>query len=90
MTPATSGSLRPRHRRDEPRPNEIGYAVVRYLRGGTMPGWASLTAVISFLFGILFIVLGILGAYIARIHDILQNRPPFAIAQTTERVDAPS
>jgi dolichol-phosphate mannosyltransferase len=66
---------------------EIGYALVQYLRGQTVPGWASLTAVISFLFGVLFIVLGIIGAYIGRIHDILQNWPPFVIAETTEQVD---
>jgi dolichol-phosphate mannosyltransferase len=69
---------------------EIVYAVVQYLRGNTVPGWASLTAVMSFLFGVLFIVLGIIGAYIARIHDILQNRPPFVIAESTEHRDRAS
>ncbi len=68
---------------------EIAYALVQFARGETVPGWASLTAVMSFLFGVLFIVLGIIGAYIARIHDILQNRPPFVIAETTEQVDEP-
>jgi len=63
---------------------QIGYSVVQYLRGRTVPGWASLTATISFLFGVLFIVLGIIGAYIARIHEILQNRPPFIIAESTD------
>ena len=66
---------------------EIGYAFVQYLRGETVPGWASLTAVMSFLFGVLFLVLGVIGAYIGRIHDILQNRPPFVIAETTEGAD---
>ena len=64
---------------------EIAHAIVRYARGVTVPGWASLTAVISFLFGLLFIVLDVVGVCIARIHDILQNRPAFVIDRVTRR-----
>ena len=66
---------------------EIAYAILQYARGATVPGWASLTAVVSFLFGVLFIVLGVIGVYIARIHDILQNRPPFVIDMITRGPD---
>jgi dolichol-phosphate mannosyltransferase len=63
---------------------EIAYVIVQYLRGETVPGWASLTAVVSFLFAVLFVVLGIMGLYIARIHEILQNRPPYVVSDSTE------
>jgi dolichol-phosphate mannosyltransferase len=66
---------------------EIAYVVVQYMRGETVPGWASLTAVVSFLFAVLFVVLGIMGLYIARIHEILQNRPPYVVGESTEGVD---
>ena len=66
---------------------ELGYVVVQYVRGETVPGWASLAALVSFLFGVMFVVLGIIGTYIARIHEILQNRPPFVIADSTDRRD---
>lgn len=66
---------------------EIGYVIVRYFQGETVPGWASLTAVVAFLFGVMFLLIGILAAYVARIHELLQNRPPFVIAAQTD--DAP-
>ena len=56
---------------------EIVYIVVEYLRGNTIVGWASTLSVLAFLFGVLFIILGIMGTYLARIHNALQNRPRF-------------
>ena len=60
---------------------EILYVVIQYARGVTIPGWASVLVVTSFLFGILFIILGILGAYIARIHNALQRRPRYVLRE---------
>ena len=60
---------------------EIVYIFVTYLRGDTVPGWASTVGILSFLFGILFVVLGIMGTYVARIHRVLQNRPKFIICE---------
>lgn len=57
--------------------SEIVYIVVQYLRGNTVPGWASTIGILSFLFGVLFVMLGIIGIYLSRIHNILQNRPRF-------------
>ncbi|MFH2203244.1 MAG: glycosyltransferase family 2 protein [Elusimicrobiota bacterium] len=57
----------------------IVYILVRCFQGGTVPGWTSLLAVISLLFGVLFILIGILGAYIGQIYTILKNRPRFII-----------
>jgi dolichol-phosphate mannosyltransferase len=46
-----------------------------------VPGWASLTIVVSLLFGILFILLGILGEYIARILEEVRSRPRFIVSE---------
>ncbi|BBM85102.1 glycosyltransferase family 2 protein [Candidatus Uabimicrobium amorphum] len=62
---------------------EIVYVVVQFSRGVTVPGWASIIGIVSFLFGILFILLGIIGVYLSRIHMALQNRPKFVIQETT-------
>jgi dolichol-phosphate mannosyltransferase len=61
---------------------EIVYVVTCYFAGRTVPGWASLAGIISFMFGVLFILIGILGAYLGRIFEILQNRPPYLIERT--------
>lgn len=68
---------------------EIMYILVRFMTGSTVPGWASIVGLMSLLFGILFIVLGILGIYLARIHHALQNRPRFIIGDIC-RVDSAS
>ncbi len=67
---------------------EIAYVVACYLAGRTVPGWASLAGIISLGFGILFILIGILGAYLGRIFEILQNRPPYLIERTTGMNDS--
>ena len=61
---------------------EILYILIKYFQGVTVAGWASTTSIISFLFGILFVLLGVLGIYLARIHQALQSRPRFIIAET--------
>ena len=61
---------------------EIVYVVVCYFAGRTVPGWASLAGIVSLGFGVLFILIGILGAYLGRIFEILQNRPPYLIERT--------
>lgn len=58
---------------------ELCYILLKYLQGVTVPGWASTTGIIAFLFGILFILLGCIGLYIANIHEALKNRPHFIV-----------
>ena len=62
---------------------ELAYVLVQYARELTVPGWASLVGVSSLLFGFLFVMLGIIGLYIARIHVALQAPPAFLIAEDT-------
>jgi dolichol-phosphate mannosyltransferase len=62
---------------------ELVYILYKILQGKTVPGWASTVGILSLLFGILFIILGVIGIYIARIHKVLQERPKFIIAENT-------
>lgn len=61
---------------------ELLYILVRYLNGATVPGWASLAGIISFMFGVLFILIGILGAYVASIFEIVKNRPAYIVEKS--------
>lgn len=60
---------------------EIIYVIIQWFSGETVPGWASTIGIVSLLFGILFIILGIVGTYLARIYIVLQNRPRFIISE---------
>ncbi len=44
-----------------------------------VPGWASIIGFQSLLFGVLFILLGIIGEYIARILDEVRQRPRYIV-----------
>lgn len=50
---------------------------------GAVPGWASTLMVISLLFSLLFVYLGILGEYIGRIIIEVRRRPRFIVSDTT-------
>jgi dolichol-phosphate mannosyltransferase len=49
---------------------------------GTVPGWASTLMVISTLFALLFMYLGILGEYVGRIIIEVRGRPRFIVCET--------
>lgn len=58
---------------------ELGYIIYQSYSGAAIPGWASILSVVSLMFGVLFIILGVIGTYIARVFTILQKRPRFII-----------
>lgn len=62
---------------------ELIYILLIYLRGEAVPGWASTLGLLSMLFGVLFVILGVIGLYVANIYSILQDRPHFVISQDT-------
>jgi dolichol-phosphate mannosyltransferase len=62
---------------------ELAYALKIYFSGESLPGWASIVTVMTFLFGFLFILIGILGAYLSRIHRTLQAPPRFIVSETS-------
>ena len=59
------------------------YAVVTRLQGGVAPGWASIISFMAFLFGVQFVLIGLVGEYIGRIHLATKQRPPFVVDHTT-------
>ena len=61
---------------------ELGYVVVQFFRGQTVPGWASVLGMTALLFAVLFFIVGILGMYLEDIHELLKKRPRFIIAET--------
>ena len=61
---------------------------VKMFTSGAVPGWTSLYVLISLLFGILFILIGITGEYLARILEEVRGRPRFVISDRTIRVSA--
>ncbi len=60
---------------------ELVYILIKYLQGVTVPGWASTLGILSFLFGMLFILLGCLGLYLANIHEVLKDRPRYIVRE---------
>ena len=61
----------------------VAYAIVsKFVLGLAVPGWASSLAILSFLFGVLFVYLGILGEYIGRILVETRRRPRYLVSDT--------
>jgi len=60
----------------------VAYAIFgKLVLGHVVPGWASSVAIVSFLFGALFLFLGILAEYIGRILIEVRQRPRFLISE---------
>ena len=58
------------------------YTVVKVLiKGVPFPGYGTLISLILLMFGLLFMVLGVLGQYIAQIYEEVKARPNYLIRQ---------
>jgi glycosyltransferase involved in cell wall biosynthesis len=53
----------------------------RLFTNNAVPGWASVIGLMSLLFGVLFILLGIFGEYLARVLEEVRGRPRFIISE---------
>jgi glycosyltransferase involved in cell wall biosynthesis len=60
---------------------ELSYILIQYFRGQTITGWASMMGFMSLMFGILFVLLGVIGTYLGKIFELLKNRPRFLIGE---------
>ena len=47
-----------------------------------VPGWASLTVLVSFLGGATLISIGIVGDYVGKIYEQAKNRPLYLVSRT--------
>jgi dolichol-phosphate mannosyltransferase len=60
--------------------------VIRYLHADvTVPGWTTVVVLLSFLGGLGFANLGILGLYLGKAFDEVKNRPLYCVQTTTEK-----
>ncbi len=57
---------------------------MKFVTGNVVPGWTSTTVIITLLFGVLFILIGIVGEYVGRILMQVQDRPKFIISERVE------
>lgn len=57
------------------------YLTIRWFYGGVTPGWTSIIVAMTFLFGLTFAFMGILGEYIGRIFMETKRRPRFVIEE---------
>jgi polyisoprenyl-phosphate glycosyltransferase len=58
--------------------------VIRFTSGHVVPGWASMTGLLSLLGGIQLLTLGVLGEYVGRIFLSTLHRPEYVISETNE------
>ena len=64
---------------------ELTYVlVIALVYEATVPGWASMTGIVSLLIGVLFMVLGVIGEYVGRIFETVRNRPAFLISESLD------
>lgn len=64
------------------------YALYCYIYETTVPGWASTIIGFSYGHSITLLVVGIVGAYIGRIHSSLQNRPRYLLKKMEPKNEA--
>jgi dolichol-phosphate mannosyltransferase len=60
----------------------IPYAVISFISGYYMAGWASLIATVGFLGGLQLFILGIIGLYIGKIFIQTKERPTYIVQET--------
>lgn len=70
----------------------LGVAVMVYTlftRAGAPSGYATIVVLICFMFAMLFIIVGIIGEYIAILFTELKDRPVYIVARTWNMKDSP-
>lgn len=65
----------------------LAYVLIQKITNQTVPGWASIVAIVLFSNGITFILIGIIGEYIARIYDEVKARPMYVIDEIYSSID---
>jgi len=64
----------------------LAYVLIVYvLHGGSVPGFPFLASVIAIFAGVQLFALGIIGEYLARMHQRSMSRPSYLVRETTAR-----
>lgn len=58
---------------------EIVYVVISYFQGNTVRGWSTVIVLMSLMFAVTFILLGVIGIYLGKIFEILKGRQRFVV-----------
>ena len=67
------------------------YAMIRWIMGATVPGWASMQGSIWLIGGIQLLSLGVIGEYVGKIYNETKRRPRFIIERyLNDRGDDPA
>lgn len=67
----------------------LGFVLMRYLIvGGTVPGFPFLASIIALFSGAQLLALGIIGEYLARMHQRTMERPAYLLRETTRSRNA--
>lgn len=67
------------------------YALIRWIIGATVPGWASMQGSIWLIGGIQLLSLGVIGEYVGKIYNETKRRPRFIIERyLNDRGDDPA
>lgn len=59
------------------------YTIYSWLKVGTPSGYATIVVLLCFMFAVLFLIVGIIGEYIAILFTELKNRPIYIVGETT-------
>ena len=57
------------------------YVIVTYFTGQALEGWASVLSTVLLMFGLLFVVLGVFGMYLATLVNASRARPLYIVAE---------
>lgn len=61
----------------------ILWAIIRFITGATVSGWASLICIICFFGGAILMALGIIGEYVGKTYIEAKGRPRYIISERT-------
>lgn len=59
----------------------IGDLVAKVASVETVPGWLSITIMVSFLGGMQLLILGVMGTYMSRMYEEVKNRPLYIVRE---------
>jgi undecaprenyl-phosphate 4-deoxy-4-formamido-L-arabinose transferase len=59
--------------------------IVYLIHGGSVPGFPFLASMIAIFAGVQLFALGIIGEYLARMHQRSMARPPYLVRETAPR-----
>lgn len=65
------------------------YTIYTWAKSGTPSGYATIVVMMSFMFAMLFIIVGIIGEYIAILFSELKDRPIYVV-KSTKNMECPS